>query len=104
LARIDGLSPLQRFVTVTLPPLHFTLFVFGCIVTVLSLKNFDFIYTLGRGGPANASAALTYQIFKISFQDLNLGYGAAMSFCLLALVIGSTTALYWLIGRRLSGQ
>ncbi|WP_189587762.1 sugar ABC transporter permease [Mesorhizobium sp. M3A.F.Ca.ET.201.01.1.1] len=103
LARIDGLTPFQTFLTVTLPPLKFTLFVFGSIVTVLSLKNFDFIFTLGRGGPANASATLTYEVFKTSFQELDLGYGAAMSFCLLALVIGSTMALQWTVGRRVNG-
>jgi multiple sugar transport system permease protein len=100
LAAIDRLSTFQTFWNVTLPPLRFTLFVFTCITTVLSLKLFDFIFVLSGGGPGTASATLTYQLYKISFKDLNLGTGAAMSFLLLAMIIGSTLMLYLLWGRR----
>lgn len=100
LAAIDRLSPFETFRAVTLPPLRYTLFVFTCITTVLSLKLFDFIFVLSGGGPGTASATLTYQIYKISFKDLNLGPGAAMSFLLLALIIGSTFLIYLVWGRR----
>lgn len=100
LAAIDRLSPFETFRAVTLPPLRYTLFVFSCITTVLSLKLFDFIFVLSGGGPGTTSATLTYQIYKISFKDLNLGPGAAMSFLLLALIIGSTFLIYLVWGRR----
>ena len=101
LAAIDRMSRLETFLNVTLPPLRFTLFVFTCITTVLSMKLFDFIFVLSGGGPGTASATLTYRIYKESFKDLDLGYGAAMSFMLLALILGTTLLLYaafW--GRR----
>ncbi|MGI9500073.1 MAG: carbohydrate ABC transporter permease [Geminicoccaceae bacterium] len=100
LAAIDQMSRLGVFRNVTLPPLRFTLFVFTCITTVLSMKLFDFIFVLSGGGPGTASATLTYRIYKESFKDLDLGYGAAMSFMLLALILGSTLLLYFLWGRR----
>ncbi len=100
LAAIDRMSRAEVFLNVTLPPLRFTLFVFTCITTVLSMKLFDFIFVLSGGGPGTASATLTYQIYKESFKDLDLGYGAAMSFMLLALILGSTLLLYLLWGRR----
>ena len=54
------------------------------------------------GGPGTASSTLTYRIYKESFKDLDLGYGAAMSFMLLALILGTTLLLYafWGGGRR----
>ena len=100
LAAIDQMSALEQFRHVTFPPLRFTLFVFTCITTVMSLKMFDYVYTFTRGGPGDASAVLTYKLYKVSFQDLNLGYGAAMSFFLLALILGSTLLLYLAWGRR----
>ena len=100
LAAVDRLSPLETFRHVTLPPLRFTLFVFTCITTVLSMKLFDFIFVLSGGGPGTTSATLTYEIYKRSFKDLDLGYGAAMSFFLLALILGSTFLLYLVWGRR----
>ncbi len=100
LAAIDRMSRVETFLNVTLPPLRFTLFVFTCITTVLSMKLFDFIFVLSGGGPGTASAALTYRIYKESFKDLDLGYGAAMSFMLLVLILGTTLLLYALWGRR----
>ena len=94
LAAIDRMSRVETFLNVTLPPLRFTLFVFTCITTVLSMKLFDFIFVLSGGGPGTASATLTYRIYKESFKDLDLGYGAAMSFMLLALILGTTLLLY----------
>ena len=43
---------------------------------------------------------LTYTLYKISFVNLDLGYGAAMSFFLLAVILGSTGILYFLWGRK----
>lgn len=100
LAAIDRMGRFATFWNVTLPPLRFTLFVFTCITTVLSMKLFDFIFVLSGGGPGTASATLTYQIYKESFKDLDLGYGAALSFYLLALIVGSTLLLYVVWGRR----
>ena len=100
LAAVDRMSPFETFLNVTLPPLRFTLFVFTSITTVLSMKLFDFIFVLSGGGPGTASATLTYRIYKESFKDLDLGYGAAMSFMLLALILGTTLLLYAFWGRR----
>lgn len=100
LAAIDQMNRFEVFVHVPLPPLRFTFFVFTCIITVLSLKQFDYIFTETQGGPGNASSVLTYQLYKISFINLELGYGAAMSFYLLALILAVTLSLYFFWGRR----
>jgi multiple sugar transport system permease protein len=100
LAAIDQMTRYETFWHVTLPPLRFTLFVFTCITTVLSLKAFDYIYTMTQGGPGSASSVLTYQLYKVSFVNLDLGYGAAMSFYLLAFILLSTFLIYLVWGRE----
>ncbi|MEZ5667356.1 MAG: sugar ABC transporter permease [Alphaproteobacteria bacterium] len=100
LAAIDQMSGVETFRNVTLPPIRFTLFVFTCITTVLSLKLFDYIFVMTGGGPGTSSATLTYQLYKISFRDLKLGEGAAMSFLLLFMIVGSTFLLYFVWGKR----
>jgi multiple sugar transport system permease protein len=100
LAAIDRMTAWETFRNVTLPPLRFTLFVFACIVAVFSLKALDYIFTMSRGGPGDASAVLTYQLYKISFVNLDLGYGAAMSFFVLAIILLTTGLIYVLWGRR----
>ena len=100
LAAVDQMNSFEVFLHVTLPPLRFTLFVFTCITTVLSLKVFDYIFTETQGGPGTASATLTYEIYKLSFVNLDLGYGAAMSFYLLALILVATFMIFFFWGRR----
>lgn len=101
LASIDRMNRLEKFWHVTLPPLRFTLFVFASILTVLALKTFDFIFTQTQGGPGTSSSVLTYLLYRISFVNLNLGYGAAMSFYVLFVILASSGLLYMIWGRRL---
>lgn len=100
LAQIDRLGAWGQFRHVTLPPIRFTLFVFSSIVTIFSLKVFDLINIMSRGGPGDASTVLTYLVYDISFQQTRTGYGSAVSFCLLATIIISTLLLYALWGRH----
>ena len=66
----------------------------------MSLKAFDYIYVQTGGGPGTSSAALTYQIYKESFLNMNIGYGAALSFYLLVVIIVTTLFLYFIWGRK----
>lgn len=100
LAKIDNLGWFQQFWHVTLPHIRYTLFVFVNVIAVLSLKTFDYIYVQTGGGPGTASSALTYQIYKESFINMNLGYGAALSFYLLILIFVITLLLYFFWGRK----
>jgi multiple sugar transport system permease protein len=102
LAALDQLSWLETFRFVTLPPLRYTLFVFTSIIIVLTMKLFDFVFVMTGGGPGRASATLTYLVYKVSFRNLDLGYGAAISFYLLFLITGATFLLYFAWGRRAS--
>ena len=100
LAKVDRLGIFKRFLHVTLPYLRFTLFVFTAIVTVLSLRAFDYVFAMTRGGPGASSATLTYELYKESFVHFRWGYGAAMSFYLLALILIVTLLLFFVWGRR----
>jgi multiple sugar transport system permease protein len=102
LAALDRLSRLETFRFVTLPPLRYTLFVLTSIVIVMTMKMFDFIFVMTGGGPGRASETLTYLVYKVSFRNLDLGYGAALSLYLLFLIIGATLLLYLAWGRRVS--
>ena len=100
LAALDRLSAWQQFLHVTLPPLRYTLFVFTSIATVLSMKMLDFIFVMTGGGPGDSSTTLTFKLYEQAFRQTNLGYSAAMSFYLLAMIIGATLLLYWFWGRK----
>jgi ABC-type sugar transport system permease subunit len=39
------------------------------------------------GGPANATTTLVHQIYNAAFKALDMGYAAAMSFVLFAIIL-----------------
>ncbi len=100
LAKIDRLGAFKRFVHVTLPYLRYTLFVFTAIMTVFSLRTFDYIFVQTAGGPGMNSAVLTYEIYKWSFLNFRWGYAAAMSFYLMVLITIVGLLLFAVWGRK----
>ena len=101
LAALDKLNLWERFIHVTLPPLHYSLFVFTSIAMILSMKLLDFIYVMSAGGPGDASATLTYRLYDLAFRQSSYGYSAAMSFFLLLFTITSALALHFFWGRKI---
>jgi len=90
-ARVDRLNALSRFRYVTFPYLK-TPFLIVLILNTLSAVNvFDIIYFTTGGGPGAATRVLTYEIYTQAFLNGRLGYGAAIAWLLLLLVIAITT-------------
>ncbi len=91
-AEIDGARAFQRFRFVTLPllkPVNAVLLLLGLIYT---LKQFDIIYILTKGGPGNATQVLTTWSYGLSFRDMRFGQGAAVGNIMLLI---SLTAAIW---------
>lgn len=79
-ARVDGANTLQRFWAVTLPLLRPVIAVTMVVKTVWALKEFDLIYVMTGGGPANATNVATFYTYLTTFKFLQFGYGAALAF------------------------
>lgn len=78
-AQIDGAGYWQRFRHITLPalgPVTAVLLVLGFVYT---LKQFDLIWTLTKGGPGNASQLLSTWSYTLSFNNNSFGQGAAVA-------------------------
>lgn len=86
-ARIDGAGTLQRFRFITLPLVRrpFALALILCVSG--SMLAFDQFYIILAGGPQNRTITAVYWIFSQSFVSFRLGYGAALSMVLLAILV-----------------
>lgn len=78
-AMVDGAGAWRRFTAITLPLLQPVIAVTLAIKTVWALKEFDLVYVITRGGPANATNLLTYHTYLTTFKFLRFGYGAALA-------------------------
>lgn len=100
-AELDGAGPVRQFLSVTLPLLTPSIFFVMVYSVIGSLQTFDMIYVLI--GPTDAALPQTqsvvYLFYKDSFVDNNRGYGAAMAFVLM-LVIVAVTALQFRMQKR----
>lgn len=86
-AKLDGAGPLARFVLITLPLIRRTIALALILSVAGSVLAFDQFYIMLRGGPRNQTLTAVYWIFNQSFVSFKLGYGAALSVVLLAILI-----------------
>jgi multiple sugar transport system permease protein len=84
-ALIDGATVVQRFRYVTLPLLRPAILVALLFRLVFTLRLFDEVWVLTRGGPQSATETISILIYKAAFEQFRMGYAAALSVLLLVL-------------------
>jgi multiple sugar transport system permease protein len=96
-ARIDGAGRWQRFRHLTLPLMRKTIALALIVSVTGSILAFDQFYIMTSGGPQNKMISVVYYIFNQSFVSFNLGYGAALSIALLAILVAISIVQLWLL-------
>jgi ABC-type sugar transport system permease subunit len=87
-ATIDGANAWQRFIHLTLPLMRPTIFFAVVMATIWNLQLFDSVSILTNGGPQNATATVVWYIQQTTFAYTDkVGFGAALSFTLLLLIL-----------------
>ena len=95
-ASIDGAGTLQRFLYVTLPHLRYLLVVATTLDVINTVRTFDIVAVMTKGGPVNATEVLPVLIFNTAFQANRFGPAAAVGVVLLGLLLVFST-LYVLL-------
>lgn len=91
-AQIDGADRITAFRRITLPLLRPIILVVVVLATIEAFKAYELIYVMTQGGPGTSTKFIVQYIYQAAFQEDRMGYGAAMSVILLA-IIGVFTAL-----------
>ncbi len=78
-ARVDGASSWQLFRHVIFPLLGPTTTIVVVISIIDSLRAFDLVYVMTRGGPANSSSVLANYMYISAFNNYRMGYAAAIA-------------------------
>ena len=94
-ARIDGASGWQTFRHVTLPLLMPALMVAVMFRGILAFKAFDEVFLLTSGGPGTSTELISLHIYKVFFEQNQLGYGALLSLTVIAAIVA-----FLLVSRR----
>jgi putative chitobiose transport system permease protein len=83
----DGASRWQVFRWVTLPLLRPSILLASTISAIAALKVFEEVYVMTGGGPMFRTYTMFFYIFDKGFQQLDLGYAAALAVVLAAVVM-----------------
>jgi multiple sugar transport system permease protein len=98
-AMVDGASFWRRVRLITLPLTAKTILLVTLVSVIGSLLAFDQFYIMTAGQPFNETATSVFFVYLNSFPFLKLGYGAALSLILAAIIL-VFTVLQIVITRR----
>ncbi|MEV1328140.1 sugar ABC transporter permease [Micromonospora costi] len=86
-ARMDGANAWQRLWYVVIPQLKGVNAVVLSVIVIDSLRSFDIVWSLTRGGPYHSSELLSTYMYSAAFQSLRLGYASAIAVVIFVLAL-----------------
>lgn len=99
-AAIDGANRWQSFWRITLPLLAPTTFFLAITGVIGSFQVFAPMYVITEGGPLDSTNVVVYEIYNRAFAEFKMGYAAAQSWVLFAVIFTATLIQLWYMRRR----
>lgn len=78
-ARVDGANGVQLFFLIKLPSMMPVIGVSVVFRTIWAFRSFDLIYSLTNGGPGTSTTTMAIEIYKLAFNQYNIGVSSALS-------------------------
>ncbi|HUS92767.1 MAG TPA: extracellular solute-binding protein [Phycisphaerae bacterium] len=98
-AEIDGAGAWRKFRNVTLPMISPAMFFMVVMGLIGALQVFTQAYLVTEGGPVNSTLFYVLYLYREAFENLHMGYAAAMAWVLF-LVILVITGVQFVLARR----
>ncbi|MBP2252361.1 multiple sugar transport system permease protein [Halarchaeum solikamskense] len=86
-ARLDGASTWRAFKDVTLPQMRNSILFVVIIQFILQFQVFAQPYVLTGGGPRDSTDTLVYYLYRSAFSQQQYGYGAAIGYVLVMILV-----------------
>ena len=99
-ADIDGAGRWAKLRHITIPLMSPVLF-FNLIIGIIgSYQGFTQARLITNGGPQNATLVYVLYLYRVAFENLKMGYAAALAWLLFALIMVLTLFVFKYIGSR----
>ncbi|MNM77329.1 Lactose transport system permease protein LacF [compost metagenome] len=99
-AKIDGVSGVRKLLTISLPMIKNTVQVAVVLCISGSLKSFDLVYIMTKGGPAHATELLATYMYNSTFSTYRYGFGSAISTSIMIISLLLIGTSQWLTNRK----
>jgi ABC-type sugar transport system permease subunit len=93
-ATVDGANRWQRFVKITLPMISPAMFYNVVIGMIAALQTFEAVYILRTTETETSVMSAAFYLYRRTFEQANIGEGAAMSWVLAVIIVGLTVAQF----------
>ncbi|MDP5225740.1 MULTISPECIES: sugar ABC transporter permease [Arthrobacter] len=84
---LDGSGPIRTFFSIKLPLISPTIFFAAVIGMIDAMQIFDQPYVMTKGGPGDSTTTTVMLIYRTAFQNIDFGYGSAISVVLFLLLL-----------------
>lgn len=84
---VDGVGPVRRFFTITIPLLKNSILMDLIMITLFTFGTFTLIYTFTGGGPAGTTQILTIYQYYTAFSFFDVGLGSAIGVVIIAMAV-----------------
>ena len=98
-AQIDGASKGQQFRFITMPHIKTVIGLLVVLRTIWIFNNFDLIYLITGGGPANATTTVPIYAYNMGWGTKLLGKSSAITILLLLFLLLICAAYFTIIGK-----
>ncbi|SDM79835.1 multiple sugar transport system permease protein [Paenibacillus sp. yr247] len=97
---MDGADKWQQFRTITVPMLMPTTTFLLIVQTVHSFQVFDQINVMTKGGPVGSTEVIVSYLYKLGFDQFEMGYASAVAYVLFVIIVGITLVQRKLLDRN----
>jgi multiple sugar transport system permease protein len=94
-ARIDGATARQITWRIIVPLLKPAIAIALIFRSILAFKTFDEVFLLTSGGPGTATEIVSLHLYRVFFEQNQMGYGALLSLAIIAAIVA-----FLAVGRR----
>lgn len=98
-AQIDGASKIQQFYHITVPHIKVVVGLLVVLRTIWIFNNFDLIYLITGGGPANATTTIPIYAYNMGWGAKMLGKSSAVTMLLLGFLLLVCIIYFKIIGK-----
>jgi multiple sugar transport system permease protein len=85
-AKVDGAGPIRMLFSVTIPLLGPATFFLLITSIIGAFQEFGRPFLMTSGGPAGRTTTIAYYLYNSAFKNFEMGYAAAMSYVLFAMI------------------
>jgi raffinose/stachyose/melibiose transport system permease protein len=99
-AELDGASGVKKALHITIPLTYDAVVVSVLLCLAGIMKMFDTVLVMTDGGPGNSSMVLALYAYRVSFRDIQLGYGNAIAVGIIVMSLAITSSARLLLGGK----